>query len=162
MKKLKDAFFIVLFCEEKYQKSARRTHAVLLANHHGVHESVAQSHAWRVRAAKGKEKIGRFITSRNLMLPRVRTYHTRKSSRFVHALSARPHNMVGGELTHARSMCVGVAETGGINTYAKHVCWRRRDMDNAIASHKCKGNPRADSLCTVIFFKCAYLSSPRI
>ncbi len=32
-----------------------------------------------------------------------------------------------GELTHMRSMCVGVAETGGINTYAKHVCWRRRD-----------------------------------
>ena len=57
-----------------------------------------------------------------------------------------------GELTHMRSMCVGVAETGGINTYAKHVCWRRRDMDNAIASHKCKGNPLADSLCTVIFF----------
>ena len=24
-------------------------------------------------------------------------------------------------------MCVGVAETGGINTYAEHVCWRRRD-----------------------------------
>ena len=27
-----------------------------------------------------------------------------------------------GGLTHMRSMCVGVAETGGINTYAKHVC----------------------------------------
>ena len=26
-----------------------------------------------------------------------------------------------------RSMCVGVAETGGINTYAERVCWRRRD-----------------------------------
>ena len=35
-----------------------------------------------------------------------------------------------GELTHMRSMCVGVAETGGINTYAKHVCWRRRDRGN--------------------------------
>ena len=30
------------------------------------------------------------------MLPRVRTYHTRKPSRFVHALPARPHNKVGG------------------------------------------------------------------
>ena len=29
-------------------------------------------------------------------IPRVRTYHTRKPSRFVHALSARPHNRVGG------------------------------------------------------------------
>ena len=52
----------------------------------------------------------------------------------------------------AQANAVGVAETGGINTYAKHVCWRRRDMDNAIASHKSKGNPLADSLCTVIFF----------
>ncbi len=30
-------------------------------------------------------------------------------------------------MTNARSALVGVAETGGINTYAKHVCWRRRD-----------------------------------
>ena len=29
-------------------------------------------------------------------IPRVRTYHTKKPSRFVHALSARPHNRVGG------------------------------------------------------------------
>ena len=34
---------------------------------------------------------------------------------------------VVGELTHMRSVCVGVAETGGINAYAKRVCWRRRD-----------------------------------
>ena len=39
--------FIVLFCEEKYQKSARRTCAVLLPNHRGVHELVA-------RAMRGK------------------------------------------------------------------------------------------------------------
>ena len=26
-----------------------------------------------------------------------------------------------------RSMCVGVAETGGIDTYAERVCRRRRD-----------------------------------
>ncbi len=26
-----------------------------------------------------------------------------------------------------RSVCVGVAETGGMDTYAKRVCWRRRD-----------------------------------
>ena len=29
-------------------------------------------------------------------------------------------------LTHMRSMCVGVAETGGINTYAKHCLIPRR------------------------------------
>ena len=32
-----------------------------------------------------------------------------------------------GELSNARSALLGVAETGGINTYAKHVCRRRRD-----------------------------------
>ena len=42
------------------QKSARRTHAVLLPNHRGVHELVAGSSAWRVRAARGKAKIGGF------------------------------------------------------------------------------------------------------
>ncbi len=54
--------FVVLFCEEKYQKSARRTHAVLLANLRGVHELVARAMAWQVRAAKDKVKIGSFAT----------------------------------------------------------------------------------------------------
>ena len=49
-----------------------------------------------MRAARGKAKIGGFAALRNLILPRVRTYHTREPSRFVHALSARPHNKVGG------------------------------------------------------------------
>ncbi len=48
------------------------------------------SHAWRVRAAMDKAKVGGFTAPRNLILPRVRTYHTKKPSRFVHALSARP------------------------------------------------------------------------
>ena len=60
MKKLKNDFFIVLFNDEKYQKSARRTHAVLLPNHRGVHELVAGSSAWQVRAAQNKAKIGSF------------------------------------------------------------------------------------------------------
>ena len=45
--------FIVLLYDQKYQKSARRTRAVLLPNHRGVHELVARSSAWRVCAAKG-------------------------------------------------------------------------------------------------------------
>ena len=48
------------------------------------------SHAWQVRAANGRAKVGGFTAPRNLILPRVRTYHTKKPSRFVHALSARP------------------------------------------------------------------------
>ena len=53
------------------------------------------SHAWRVCAANGRGKVGGFTAPRNLILPRVRTYHTREPSRFVHALSARPLKKVG-------------------------------------------------------------------
>ena len=48
------------------------------------------SHAWRVRAANGKAKVGGFALRAISAIPRVRTYHTKKPSRFVHALSARP------------------------------------------------------------------------
>ena len=41
-------------------------------------------------------KVGGFATPRNLILPRVRTYHTKEPSRFVHALSARPLKVQGG------------------------------------------------------------------
>ena len=41
-------------------------------------------------AANSRAKVGGFAALRNLILPRVRTYHTRKPSRFVHALPARP------------------------------------------------------------------------
>ena len=85
---------MVLFCEEKYQKSARRTRAVLLPNHRGVHELVARSSAWRVCAARGKAKIGGFALRAISSIPRVRTYHTKKPSRFVHALS-HPHTNTG-------------------------------------------------------------------
>ena len=61
------------------------------------------SHAWQVRAANGRAKVGGFIAPRNLILPRVRTYHTRKPSRFVHALSARPLKKRGGR---GESLCV--------------------------------------------------------
>ena len=50
-----------------YQKSARRTHAVLLANHRGVHELVAKSSAWEVRAANGREKVGSFAALRGIV-----------------------------------------------------------------------------------------------
>ena len=50
--------FAVLFCEEKYQKSARRTHAVLLANLVRRARVSRTSHAWQVRAANGGAKIG--------------------------------------------------------------------------------------------------------
>ena len=49
-----------------------------------------------MRAAKDKAKVGGFAALRNLILGRVRTYHTKKPSRFVHALPARPLKKSGG------------------------------------------------------------------
>ena len=51
---------IVLFSDEKYQKSVRRTCAVLLPNHWRRARFSRASRAWRVRAAKDKVKIGDF------------------------------------------------------------------------------------------------------
>ena len=69
----------------------------------GVHELVAGSSAWQVRAARGKVKIGGFVLSAISTIPRVRTYHTKKPSRFVHALSARPLKVQGGRESSTRA-----------------------------------------------------------
>ena len=75
--------------ETEYTKSHLRGLSSLLKNSLRVHELVAGSSAWQVRATKDKAKVGGFIAPHSFMLPRVRTYHTRKPSRFAHALSAR-------------------------------------------------------------------------
>ena len=92
----KDTFsFIVLLRDQKYQKSFKRIFHPLKNLLPRARVSRA-SHAWRVSAAKDRAKVGSFIAPRNLILPRVRTYHTRKPSRFVHALPARPLKVHGG------------------------------------------------------------------
>ena len=88
-KKHKDTFLFSYFCVTKrkvqggeatserrrrdgvYQKSARRTHAVLLPNHWRRARVSRASHAWQVRAAKDRAKIGSLAAPRNL------TYTTR-------------------------------------------------------------------------------------
>ena len=75
--------------DQKYQKSFKRIFHPLKNLLPRARVSRA-SHAWQVRAAKDRAKAVGFTAPRNLILPRVRTYHTRKPSRFVHALSARP------------------------------------------------------------------------
>ena len=110
-KDFKDTFPFSDFCMTKSTKSQQggltpssfRTTG-------GVHESVA-------RAMRGKcvrhwllLQVSSFALTTTSTIPRVRTYHTREPSRFVHALSARPLKV--RELTDLRSMCVGVAETG--------------------------------------------------
>ena len=78
----------------------------------GVHELVARAMRGKYVRHGVNAKVGIFALPIALAIPRVRTYHTKEPSRFVHALSARPHIKVWRGLTHMRSMCVGVAETG--------------------------------------------------
>ena len=56
----------------------------------GVHELVARSSAWRVRTTNSKVKSNSLTLPTASAIPRVRTYHTKNPSRFVHALPARP------------------------------------------------------------------------
>ena len=79
---LKETFLLlVLLYDQKYQKSFKRAfspvsatptnalralvHSPLLKNTLRVHELVARSSAWRVRAAKDKVKVGGFAAPRN-------------------------------------------------------------------------------------------------
>ena len=55
-----------------------------------MHELVARAMRGKCVRQRGKGKIGSFTAPRNLILPRVRTYHPKEPSRFVHALPARP------------------------------------------------------------------------
>ena len=92
---LKVTFFIVLLHDQKYQKSFKRIFHPL--KKHPPRARVSRkSHAWQVRAARDKVKVGSFALSTASSIPRVRTYHTRQPSRFVHALSARPLKVQGG------------------------------------------------------------------
>ena len=72
-KKHEETFcFIVLFNDEKYQKSFKRAF-LPLKNLLPRARVSRESHAWRVRAARDKAKVGSFTALRNLILPRVRT-----------------------------------------------------------------------------------------
>ena len=83
--------FIALFTDEKRGKSQQGGLAPSsFRTTGGVHELVARAVRGKCVRHGGKVKVGDFVASRNLILPRVRTYHTKKPSRFVHALSARP------------------------------------------------------------------------
>ena len=89
-KKHKDAFLFSYFSMTKSTKSHLRGRSSLLKNTLRVHELVARSSAWQVRATNGRAKVYSFALPAISIIPRVRTYHTKKPSRFVHALSARP------------------------------------------------------------------------
>ena len=62
----------------------------------GVHELVAQVMRGKCVRQWIKQKSAVLPLSAISTIPRVRTYHTKKPSRFVHALSARPLKVHGG------------------------------------------------------------------
>ena len=81
---------LALLSDEKRGKSHLRGFSILLKITFRVHELVARAMRDKCVRQGSMAKIGGFAALRNLILPRVRTYHTKKPSRFVHALSARP------------------------------------------------------------------------
>ena len=95
-----------------YQKSARRTCAVLLPNHRRRARVSRASRAWRVRAARGKVvKVGSFAALHG----------------FIYTTRANISHEIAEQIC-ARIVCTPTYKCkAGINTYAEHVCWRRRD-----------------------------------
>ena len=85
----------------------------------GVHELVARSSAWQVRAIKNKSKVGGFATLRNLNHTTRANIAHEKAEQIRARIVCTPAESARRGLTHMRSMCVGVAETGhrGSDTY---------------------------------------------
>ena len=63
--------------ETEYTKSHLRGFSILLKISFRVHEFVARAMRGECVRQRGKGKIGSFAALRNLILPRVRTCHTR-------------------------------------------------------------------------------------
>ncbi len=108
----KDTFLLLaLFTDEKRGKSHLRGLSSLLKNASRVHELVARAVRGECVRHRNNVKVGGFATLRNFN-------HTTRAN-IAHEIA---------EQIRARIVCTpaykGVA---GINTYAKHVCWRRRD-----------------------------------
>ena len=140
----------------KSTKSHQRERSPLFENSSRVHELVARAMRGEFVRHGINRKSAVLPLSTVSAIPRVRTYHTKKPSRFVHALSARPLKVHGGRgwSKYADGMestffilailgfyLVGVGAIDdphgrGINTYAKHVCRRRRDRVRLAAAAK--------------------------
>ena len=69
----------------------------------GVHESVARAMRGKYVRRRIKQKSVVLPLPATSTIPRVRTYHTKKPSRFVHALSARPLKVQGGRDSNMRA-----------------------------------------------------------
>ena len=96
-----------------------------------------------MRAAKDKAKVGGFAALRNIILPRVRTYHTKKPSRFVHALPARPLKVQGGRgfgkcadgttVINLISLCLHPVPHPNLNREVRHSpTWHSSESESAL------------------------------
>ena len=112
--------FVALLSDQKRGKSHLRgfsppvsatpTNALrALVNSHGVHELVAGSSAWQVCAAQKQCKSRRFYRSPQLHATTRANISHEKAEQIRARIVCTPAER---GLTHMRSMCVGVAETG--------------------------------------------------
>ena len=74
----------------KSAKSQQRERSPLFANSSRVHELVARAMRGKCVRHRLMVQAVSFALPATSSIPRVRTHHTKKPSRFVHALSARP------------------------------------------------------------------------
>ena len=65
-----------------------------------------------------------------------------------------------GELTHTRSVCVGVAETGGTNQCTQCVGWRRRDRGSLFFAALFVSKKREKRKEFLVFFKRHLIRQP--
>ena len=106
--------FIALFTDEKRGKSQQGGLAPSsFRTSCGVHELVAQAMRGKCVRQRIKQKSVVLPLPTISAIPRVRTYHTRKPSRFVHALPARPLKVQGGRDSNMRAD--GTAEINPIS-----------------------------------------------
>ena len=101
---LKETFLLLaLFTDEKRGKSHLRGLSSLLKSSFRAHELVARAMRGKCVRQMVKRKSAVLPLSMVSAISRVRTYHTKKLSRFVHASPARPHNRVGGRGSSTRA-----------------------------------------------------------
>ena len=123
-----NTFSLLYFCLTKSTKSHQRelsslfeisppvsatpTNALRALVHSPRARVSRASHAWQVRAAKGKMKVGGFVALHGFS----HTTRANISREIAEQIRARivctPAESAWRGLTHMRSMCVGVAETG--------------------------------------------------
>ena len=86
----KATFPLSYFCVTKSTKSHQRERSPLFENSSHVHELVARAMRGACVRQMAKRKSAVFPLPAISAIPRVRTYHAKEPSRFVHALPARP------------------------------------------------------------------------